>query len=192
MNLQLGNCPILAVWLRPTTYNKQHANQIHAACYKVVGLSPSYSQYFFFIFVFYLGIADGAKVGLKQLMLTYGTLKDSTVSVTGTYPIKHHFIEFYTEQWWIEAAGSGDNDGSLPPRVFKSSNGTWLSSLRDEILDFLENSINTCWILCYDNYCCLQSHYGSWLSTSARGPFLKQISLQREIRWRSQKYVMGW
>ena len=57
--------------------------------------------------MFYLGIAYGAKVGLKQLVLKYGTLKDSTVSVTGTYPIKHHFIEFYTEHWWIEAAGSG-------------------------------------------------------------------------------------
>ena len=45
-------CPILAVWLRPTTYNKQHANQIHAACYKVVGLSPSYSQYFFLFLCF--------------------------------------------------------------------------------------------------------------------------------------------
>ena len=68
--------------------------------------------------MFYLGIADGAKVGLKQLVLTYGTFKDSTVSVTGTYPIKHHFIEFYTEHWWIEAASSGDNDQSLPPEYW--------------------------------------------------------------------------
>ena len=32
INFQLGKCPILAVWLRPTTNNKQHTNQIHTAC----------------------------------------------------------------------------------------------------------------------------------------------------------------
>ena len=40
MNLQLGKCPILADWLRQTTNNKQHTNQIRVTCLKVVGSSP--------------------------------------------------------------------------------------------------------------------------------------------------------
>ena len=43
-------------------------NQIHAACYKVVGSSPAAAN-FFFISVFNLGIATGAKVGLKLRLL---------------------------------------------------------------------------------------------------------------------------
>ena len=69
MKLQLDNCPILAVWLRPTTNNNQHTNQIHAACYKVVGSSPSCSQIFFHS-MFNPGIANGAKAGLKLRLKT--------------------------------------------------------------------------------------------------------------------------
>ena len=69
MKLQLDNCPILAVWLRPTTNNNQHTNQIHAVCYKVVGSSPSCSQIFFHS-MFNLGIANGAKAGLKLRLKT--------------------------------------------------------------------------------------------------------------------------
>ena len=92
---QLSNfgCLTQANHLQQTT-RKPNTCSVLQGC----GFESQLQSIFFFIFVFYLGIADGAKVGLKQLMLTYGTLKDSTVSVTGTYPIKHHFIEFYTEQ----------------------------------------------------------------------------------------------
>ena len=46
MQLQLANCPIVKVGLRPTeggltADNKQHTNQMHTACYKAVGLNPT-------------------------------------------------------------------------------------------------------------------------------------------------------
>ena len=63
MTLQLGNCPILAVWLRPATNYKQLTNQTHTACWKVMGSSPGAAN--FIIWMFNLGIAHGAKVGLK-------------------------------------------------------------------------------------------------------------------------------
>ena len=65
MNIQLSIWPILAVWLRPTTNHKQHTNQIHTACSKVSGFESRCNQ-FFHIWMFNLGIAYGAKVGLKH------------------------------------------------------------------------------------------------------------------------------
>ena len=46
INLQLGNCLILAVRLRATTNNKQRTNQIHAACYTVLGLNKAAAKFF--------------------------------------------------------------------------------------------------------------------------------------------------
>ena len=45
--------------------NKQHTTQIHATRYKVVGSNPAAAKIFYFIWMFNLGIANGAKVGLK-------------------------------------------------------------------------------------------------------------------------------
>ena len=49
--MQLNYWPHVVVcvgfgWL--TTNNKQHTNQIHAACYKVVGSSPAAANFFLF------------------------------------------------------------------------------------------------------------------------------------------------
>ena len=49
--------------------NKQHTTQIHATRYKVVGSNPAAAKIFYFICMFSLGIANGAKVGLKLRLL---------------------------------------------------------------------------------------------------------------------------